>query len=90
MPEAPCLVGKEIARGWLQSAQSGFRCRTPALSALRPDVLASTLRTFDLCIDAHDPSPATLVLGPLRFLFMIRGCPGLGDLVQVAGTFPLC
>ena len=32
----------------------------------------------------------TLVLGPLRLLLVIREWLGLRDLVQVAGTFPLC
>ena len=31
-----------------------------------------------------------LVLGPLRFLLVIREWLGLRDLVQDAGTFPFC
>jgi hypothetical protein len=48
------------------------------------DVLVSTLRTLDLDIDAHDPYRyrATLVLGPLWFLLMIRRWPALCDLVR--------
>jgi hypothetical protein len=57
-------------------------------ASARADVVVSTLRTLDLDIDAHDPYRATLVLGPLWFLLMIRRWPALCDLVR--GDVPLC
>ena len=42
----------------------------------------------DSCV--RERKTKTLVLGPLRFLLVIRKWLGLRDLVQDAGTFPFC
>ena len=43
---------------------------------------------MDNCV--RERKTKTLVLGPLRFLLVIREWLGLRDLVQDAGTFPFC
>ncbi len=71
-----------------QAPHFGIGIPSNAISHDRLSAIVGGSGLTDNCV--RERKTKTLVLGPLRFLLVMREWPGLRDLVQDAGTFPRC
>jgi len=77
-----------MSRAGSEAPHLGVGIPSNAISHDRLSAIIGGSGLTDNCV--RERKTKTLVLGPLRFLLVIREWLGLRDLVQDAGTFPFC
>ena len=77
-----------MSRVGSEAPHFGVGIPSHAISHDRLSAIVGASQLTDSCV--RERKNKNLVLGPLRFLLVIREWLGLRDLVQDAGTFPFC
>jgi len=87
-PQRPAHHNGPMSRVGSEPPHFGVGIPSNAIYHERLSAIVGGSGLTDSCVRERETK--TLVLGPLRFLLVIRKWLGLRDLVQDAGTFPFC